>query len=226
MKKSGIVLVSGGMDSLVTAAMAAGECDELRFLHASYGQRTATRERDSFRLLAAHYDVSDTLEVSLNALAVIGGNSLTDLSIPVSEFDPASHVVPTSYVPFRNAHLLATAVSWAEGTGANRIYIGAVEEDSSGYPDCRRVFYDAFQRAIDLGTRDETHIEIITPVIDMRKADIVRQGIELGAPFELSWSCYRCEDVACGTCDSCALRLRAFREAGYTDPISYAEGSR
>lgn len=223
MSASGIVLVSGGMDSLVTAAVAARECQELRFLHATYGQRTQTRERDCYLRLAEHYNVTDKLEVSLDALAAIGGSSLTDHSMQVDDYDPAATGVPTSYVPFRNAHLLATAVSWAEATGANRIYIGAVEEDSSGYPDCRKTFYDAFQQAIDLGTKDETRIRIVTPVIDMRKAEIIRWGKELNAPFELSWSCYRREDKACGTCDSCVLRLRAFREAGMTDPIPYAE---
>ena len=222
MKKSGIVLLSGGMDSLVTAAVAARECDELRFLHASYGQRTARRERECYLELARHYNVTDKLEVSLRALAAIGGSSLTDRSMDVTDHDPSATGVPSSYVPFRNAHLLATAISWAEVVGANRVYIGAVEEDSSGYPDCRQTFYDAFQRAIDTGTKDETHIRIVTPVIGLNKAEIVKLGHELGAPFAHSWSCYRNDDVACGTCDSCVLRLRAFARAGLRDPIPYA----
>lgn len=221
-KPSGIVLVSGGMDSLVTAAVAARECGKLRFLHAGYGQRTEVRELAGFRRLAQHYRVTDALEIRLDALGRIGGSSLTDASLAVPDHDPAATGVPSSYVPFRNAHLLAAAVSWAEVVGAQRVYIGAVEEDSSGYPDCRETFYAAFQQAIDLGTKDDTHISIVTPVIHMNKADIVRLGLELGAPFELSWSCYRREDAACGTCDSCVLRIRAFRAAGVPDPIPYA----
>jgi len=154
-------------------------------------------------------------------LKQIGGSSLTDRQIPVTESNPGSPKIPTSYVPFRNAHLLSIAASWAEVIGAQLIYIGAVAEDSSGYPDCRPEFYEAFQRAIDVGTKPETRVEIVTPVIQMRKAEIVRRGLELAAPLKLTWSCYQAEDKACGQCDSCALRLRAFREAGIRDPIPY-----
>jgi 7-cyano-7-deazaguanine synthase len=147
---------------------------------------------------------------------------LTDAGIPVAEANLTSRAIPTSYVPFRNAHLLAIATSWAETIGAGRIYIGAVAEDSSGYPDCRPEFYQAFQQAIDTGTKPETKIEIVTPVIHLSKADIVRRGLELRAPLELTWSCYAAADRACGRCDSCALRLRAFEEAGTADPIPYA----
>ncbi|MDT5295099.1 MAG: 7-cyano-7-deazaguanine synthase [Acidobacteriota bacterium] len=217
-----VCLVSGGMDSCVTAAAAREENDELAFLHVSYGQRTEARERRAFEEIADFYRVSRRLVVSLEHLARIGGSSLTDSSIPVAEADLASPGVPTSYVPFRNAHLLAAATSWAEVIGARRIYIGAVAEDSSGYPDCRPVFYEAFQRVIDVGTRPETRVEIRTPVIHMRKSEIIRSGVQLGAPLRLTWSCYRAEDAACGRCDSCALRLRAFREAGLEDPIPYA----
>ncbi|MDT7780426.1 MAG: 7-cyano-7-deazaguanine synthase [Acidobacteriota bacterium] len=217
-----VCLVSGGMDSCVTAAIAREENDELAFLHVSYGQRTEARERRAFEELADFYGVRRRLVVSLEHLARIGGSSLTDPSIPVSEADLASRLIPTSYVPFRNAHLLAAATSWAEVNGARRIYIGAVAEDSSGYPDCRTEFYEAFQRVIDVGTRPETRLEIRTPVIGMSKSEIIRRGVELGAPLRLTWSCYRAEDSACGRCDSCALRLRAFREAGMEDPIPYA----
>jgi 7-cyano-7-deazaguanine synthase len=217
-----VCLVSGGMDSCVTAALAREENDELAFLHVSYGQRTEARERRAFEELAAHYGVARRLAVSIEHLARIGGSSLTDSSIPVSEADLESRRIPTSYVPFRNAHLLSIAVSWAEVIKAARVYIGAVAEDSSGYPDCRPEFYEAFQRVIDLGTRPDTRVEIRTPVIHMRKAEIIRRGAELAAPLELTWSCYRREDVACGRCDSCALRLRAFREAGRADPVPYA----
>ena len=217
-----ICLVSGGMDSCVTAAIAREENSELAFLHVSYGQLTEARERRAFEQLADHYGVRRRLAVSLAHLARIGGSSLTDPSIPVAEADLASLEIPTSYVPFRNAHLLAVATSWAEVSGASRIYIGAVAEDSSGYPDCRPEFYEAFQRVIERGTRPETRIEIRTPVIAYRKSEIIRRGLALQAPLALTWSCYRAEERACGRCDSCALRLRAFREAGVADPIAYA----
>lgn len=217
-----VCLVSGGMDSCVTAAIAGVENDELAFLHVSYGQRTEARERRAFEQIADHYGVKKRLAVSIEHLAKIGGSSLTDHSMPVSEPNLSSREVPASYVPFRNAHLLSIATSWAEALGAQRIYIGAVAEDSSGYPDCRPEFYAAFQRAIDVGTRPETNVEIVTPVIAMRKSDIVRRALELGAPLEFTWSCYQASEHACGRCDSCALRLRAFSEAGVRDPISYA----
>ncbi|HEX7313335.1 MAG TPA: 7-cyano-7-deazaguanine synthase QueC [Pyrinomonadaceae bacterium] len=217
-----VCLVSGGMDSCVTAAIARDENEEIALLHVSYGQLTEARERRAFEEIADFYKVSRRLVVSLEHLARIGGSSLTDASIPVSAADLASQEIPTSYVPFRNAHLLAAATSWAEVIGATGVYIGAVAEDSSGYPDCRPEFYEAFQRVIDVGTRPETRVRIGTPVIHMRKSEIIRRGLELGAPLALTWSCYRAEAIACGTCDSCALRLRAFREAGVADPIPYA----
>jgi len=217
-----VCLVSGGMDSCVTAAVAHEENEELAFLHVSYGQRTEARERRAFEELADHYQVTRRLVVSIEHLKTIGGSSLTDEQIPVAEANLASREIPTSYVPFRNSHLLSIATSWAEVIGAQRIYIGAVAEDSSGYPDCRPQFYEAFQRVIDAGTKPDTQIEIVTPVIHLRKSDIVKRGIELGAPLQLSWSCYQSESRACGHCDSCALRLRAFVEAGIKDPIQYA----
>ena len=219
--KLAICLVSGGMDSCVTAAIAHEENDELAFLHVSYGQRTENREYQSFEALADHFDVELRLVISLEQLARIGGSSLTDNSIPVTAADLSAPGIPSSYVPFRNAHLLAAAVSWGEVIGATSIYIGAVAEDSSGYPDCRPEFYDAFQKVLDIGTKPETHITIETPVIGMRKSEIVQRGLELGAPLHLTWSCYRESERACGNCDSCALRLRAFREAGSVDPIPY-----
>jgi len=216
-----VCLVSGGMDSCVTAAIAQEENDELAFLHVSYGQRTEKRERESFEAIADHFNVTSRLVISLEQLARIGGSSLTDNSIPVTAANLSAPGIPSSYVPFRNAHLLSAAVSWGEVIGANAIYIGAVAEDSSGYPDCRPEFYDAFQTVLDVGTKPETHITIRTPVIAMRKSEIVSRGIELGAPLHLTWSCYQQSELACGNCDSCALRLRAFREAGATDPIPY-----
>jgi 7-cyano-7-deazaguanine synthase len=221
-----ICLVSGGMDSCVTAAIAQRENDELAFLHVSYGQLTEKREREAFESISDHYQVKSRLVISMEQLARIGGSSLTDNDIPVTTPNLASSTIPSSYVPFRNAHLLAAAVSWGEVTGASAIYIGAVAEDSSGYPDCRPEFYAAFQSAIDRGTRPETHITIRTPVIDLRKSQIVRKGLALGAPLHLTWSCYQESELACGNCDSCALRLRAFREAGASDPIPYMLDSR
>lgn len=216
-----VCLVSGGMDSCVTAAIASEENDELAFLHASYGQRTEKRELEAFAALADFYNVKSRLVISLEHLARIGGSSLTDASIPVSSPDLVSRSIPSSYVPFRNAHLLAAAVSWGEVLNASAIYIGAVAEDSSGYPDCRPEFYEAFQNVLDIGTKPETRITIETPVIGMRKSEIIRKGIDLNAPLHLTWSCYQGSDSACGNCDSCALRLRAFREAGVPDPIPY-----
>lgn len=216
-----ICLVSGGMDSCVTAAIAQKENDELAFLHVSYGQLTEKRERQAFEAIADHFNVDLRLVISLEHLAKIGGSSLTDFSIPVSSPDLAASAIPSSYVPFRNAHLLSAAVSWGEVINAAAIYIGAVAEDSSGYPDCRPEFYDAFQKVLDIGTKPETRITIRTPVIHMRKSEIVRMGMDLRAPLHLTWSCYKESDLACGNCDSCALRLRAFREAGVKDPIPY-----
>jgi 7-cyano-7-deazaguanine synthase len=216
-----VCLVSGGMDSCVTAAIAERDVAELAFLHVSYGQRTEGRERRAFEALADHYRVDKRLVVSLAHLAQIGGSSLTDPEIEITQPNLHSQSIPTSYVPFRNAHLLSVATSWAEVIGARHIYIGAVAEDSSGYPDCRPEFYDAFERAIELGTKPSTSIQIRTPVINMKKSDIVRLGQDLQAPLQLTWSCYARSDSACGQCDSCALRLRAFRAAGVSDPIPY-----
>ena len=209
------------MDSCVSAAIASQECDEIACLHISYGQPTETRERQAFNDIAGHYGVKERLEVSIEYLAKIGGSSLTDENIAVTEADLDSTEIPTSYVPFRNANMLSIAVSWAEVLGATAIYIGAVAEDSSGYPDCRPAFYAAFQETINTGTKPDTHIEIRTPIIELSKAEIVRTGIELDAPLHLTWSCYRGEELACGTCDSCALRLRGFELAGVRDPIEY-----
>src|SRR5205085_73197 len=198
------------------------ENDDLAFLHVSYGQRTEKRERFAFEALADHFEVKSRLVISLEHLAQIGGSSLTDSSIPITTPNLSAVGIPSSYVPFRNAHLLSAAVSWSEVIGANAIYIGAVAEDSSGYPDCRPEFYAAFQKLIETGTKPETRIEIRTPIIDMTKAEIVRRGLELKAPLELTWSCYKSEDLACGVCDSCALRLRGFEQAETKDPIAYS----
>lgn len=217
-----VVCLSGGMDSAVTAALAALR-HELALLHANYGQRTEARELSSFEALAAHFGVPPErrLIVDFTSLRQIGGSSLTDRKVAVRHGEPEEGVVPTSYVPFRNAHLLAASTSWAEVLGATSIWVGAVEADSSGYPDCRPGFFAAFAEAIRLGTRPETRISIETPVIAMNKAEIIRRGLELGVPFASTWSCYEANDVACGGCESCRLRLAAFDRAGAKDPIPY-----
>ena len=217
-----IVLTSGGMDSCVTTAIAVRDSRRVGLVHVSYGQRTAARERSAFEAIADHYGIEARLATDIAYLTQIGGSSLTDPSLEIGEANLEATEIPTTYVPFRNAHLLAIASSWAEVLGAGRIYIGAVAEDSSGYPDCRPAFYEAFSRLIEVGTRPETRVEIVTPVIALRKSEIVQLGASLGAPLHLTWSCYRAEQVACGRCDSCALRLRGFREAGIDDPLPYA----
>jgi 7-cyano-7-deazaguanine synthase len=221
--KRAVVLLSGGMDSCVCAALAARDYSAAA-LHVSYGQRTEARERQSFLAICQSLNIQDRLIVRNEALRAIGGSALTDETIAVPTADPtgpAGHDIPVTYVPFRNAHFLAAAVSWAEVLGADKIYIGAVEQDSSGYPDCRPAYYEAFNQVIKAGTKQGT-IEIVTPLIHLRKAEIVRLGLELGAPFDLTWSCYSNQDQACGVCDSCVLRLRAFAAAGARDPIPYA----
>src|SRR5580693_2462726 len=222
-KPKGVVLLSGGMDSCVTAAIA-NQTHRLAALHVSYAQRTERRERRAFEEVADFYDVRERLAIRLDSFAQIGGSALTDERITIPESGAAlAHDagIPSTYVPFRNAHFLSAAVSWAEVIGANAIFIGALAEDSSGYPDCRPEYYRAFAELVRQGTKPETHIEIVTPVIAMRKFEIVRRGKQLGAPLNLTWSCYQLEDEACGTCDSCRLRLRAFVEAGLSDPIAY-----
>ncbi len=216
------------MDSCVCAATAVAHhgASNLALLHASYGQRTESREAKAFREIADYYEVKRRLMVRLDHFRAIGGSALTDASIAVPENELGSPAldgseIPVTYVPFRNAHFLSVGVSWAEAIGAGAIYIGAVAEDSSGYPDCRPQYYGVFQELIRAGTRPETKIEIVTPVIAMKKNEIIRKGIELGAPLHLTWSCYQNDDEACGVCDSCLLRLRAFSEAGIPDPIPY-----
>ncbi len=218
-----VVVLSGGMDSTVCATLAVRDFgpEHVAALHVSYGQRTETREQEAFTNICSRLGIEKRLFVRNQALSQIGGSALTDQSIAVPQAGPeiGAHV-PVTYVPFRNAHFLSCAVSWAEVLGATSIYIGAVQQDSSGYPDCRPEYYEAFNQLVKAGTKDGS-ISIQTPLIAMRKADIVRKGMEIGAPFDLSWSCYSRSDRACGECESCALRLRAFAEAGLEDPIPY-----
>jgi len=219
-KTRAVVLLSGGMDSCVCAALAARDHDAAA-VHVSYGQRTEERERRAFFAICDRLHIHDRLLVRNEALRAIGGSALTDDRIAVPEAAPQiGHSIPVTYVPFRNAHFLAVAVSWAEVLGADQVYIGAVQQDSSGYPDCRPEYYRAYNQVVRTGTR-EGRIEIVTPLIGLRKAEIVQLGLELGAPFDLTWSCYSREDVACGVCESCVLRLRAFASAGASDPIAY-----
>ena len=214
------MLLSGGMDSCVCAALAVRN-HYAAAVHISYGQRTEDREQRSFLAICERLEIHDKLIVRNEALRAIGGSALTDAGIPVPRAENVGHSIPATYVPFRNAHFLAVAVSWAETLDAEKVYIGAVEPDSSGYPDCRPAYYRAFNEVVKAGTK-EGRIEIVTPLIAMRKAEIVRLGLELGAPFDLTWSCYSRQDQACGVCDSCVLRLRAFEAAGVQDPIPYA----
>ena len=223
-----VVLLSGGMDSCVSTAIARERhgAGKIAVLHAGYGQRTQERERRAFEEIANFYEVHQRLVVQLDHFRAIGGSALTDKTISVPENELGApglggSAIPVTYVPFRNAHFLSVAVSWAEVIGAGAIYIGAVAEDSSGYPDCRPEYYRIFQELIRVGTRPETNIEIVTPVIGMRKSEIIRKGLDLKAPLHLTWSCYQTEDLACGACDSCLLRLRAFAEAGAADPLPY-----
>ncbi len=229
-ERKAVVLLSGGMDSCVCAAMAVERhgAANLALLHADYGQRTQARERQAFEAIGDFYNVGQRLVARLDYFRAIGGSALTDTRIAVPENELAegggeASTIPVTYVPFRNAHFLSVAVSWAEAIGAGAIYIGAVAEDSSGYPDCRPEYYRVFQELIRVGTRPETEIEIVTPVITLKKAEIIRRGLELGAPLELTWSCYQNDGAACGVCDSCLLRLRAFAEAGVPDPIPYQQ---
>jgi len=215
-----VVLVSGGLDSCVTAAIAAEEY-ELAFLHLNYGQRTEARERQAFFDLAEAFQAAHQLDVDITHLTKIGGSSLTDPEMQVTDADLENTEIPSSYVPFRNANILSIAVSWAEVLGATKLFIGAVSEDSSGYPDCRPEFFEAFNQVIATGTKPETRIEINTPIIHLKKEEIIQQGKALDAPLHLTWSCYQASDKACGVCDSCALRLRGFQRAGVEDPIPY-----
>jgi 7-cyano-7-deazaguanine synthase len=222
-----VVAVSGGMDSCVTAAIA-NQKYQLAFAHINYGQRTEKRELKAFNDIADFFNVKERLVIDYTHLSKIGGSSLTDKNITVSKADlsskrnlPAGRQVPTSYVPFRNANILSACVSWAEVLKAKAVFIGAVYEDSSGYPDCRPEFFSAFEKMVGLGTKPETKIKIETPVIHLSKSEIIKKGFELNAPLHLTWSCYQNEDKACGVCDSCALRLRGFQESGFVDPIKY-----
>ena len=229
-QRKAVVLLSGGMDSCVCAAIARERHGpaNVALLHAMYGQRTEKRERQAFEAIADFYRVRERLVVKLDHFRAIGGSALTDkaIKVPENELEASGSgggTIPVTYVPFRNAHFLSAGVSWAEAIGAGAIYIGAVAEDSSGYPDCRPEYYRVFQELIRVGTRPETEIEMVTPVIAMKKSEIVRRGRELDAPLQLTWSCYQGEELACGKCDSCLLRLRAFAEAGIADPIPYQE---
>jgi 7-cyano-7-deazaguanine synthase len=222
-----VVCLSGGMDSTVCATLAARDYDSYG-LHFSYGQRTEAHELQSARAVAAAVGLKELLELKTDLFRHIGGSALTDSSIAVPDADAMENTaerrgsdVPVTYVPFRNAHFLSAAVSWAEVLGAGTVFIGAVEQDSSGYPDCRPAYYDAFNRLIREGTKDG-EIAVVTPLIRLKKSEIVKLGVELGAPYHVTWSCYSGETEACGVCESCALRLRAFREAGAVDPIPYA----
>jgi 7-cyano-7-deazaguanine synthase len=224
MSRLAVVSLSGGMDSCVAASVAQSEGHGLALLHADYGQATEARERLAFEQIADHFRVPQDrrLAVPMQALKLIGGSSLLDAALPIERGSLDRAGVPGTYVPFRNAHLLAACVSWAEVIGAGRIFVGFVEGDSSGYPDCRKGFLRSFEAAANEGTRPETKVAIDAPLIDKTKAEIAQLGARLGSPLHLTWSCYASETLACGVCDSCLLRLRGFRLAGLRDPIPYA----
>lgn len=223
-KEIAIVLLSGGMDSLTVTALAHETHNEIVLLHLNYGQKTSHKERECFDKIADFYKVpsQNRKVIDMTFLSQIGGSSLTDGRIEVTKFDGDSDVIPSSYVPFRNTHIIAMAVSWAEVLNAKKIYIGANYEDSPGYPDCRPSYYQAYNELIKQGTK-AGDIQIETPVIMMKKSEIIQEAVRLKAPLELTWSCYARADRACGICDSCALRLRGFKEFGMEDPISYAK---
>jgi 7-cyano-7-deazaguanine synthase len=219
-KKFAVIAVSGGLDSCVTTAIAEQEY-EIALAHFNYGQKTEKRELKAFNEIADYYNVDKRLIIDYSHLSKIGGSSLTDKNIEISQADLISREIPTSYVPFRNGNILSACVSWAEVLKAEAVFVGAVFEDSSGYPDCRSSFFEAFEKMIDLGTKPETSIKIVTPIIHLSKAEIIKKGVELKAPIHLTWSCYQNEDKACGVCDSCAFRLRGFQQVGIEDPITY-----
>lgn len=223
MSKNAVILASGGMDSATAAAVANERGYELYFLHTSYGQRTESREYECAKAQAEYFDAADLLHLETDHLSKIGTSSLTDDSIDVEDADMESDEVPSSYVPFRNANLLAMATSYAEANNCDALFMGAHSEDFSGYPDCRPEFFEAFQQVVDVGTKDTTQISIEAPFVEWSKTDIAERGLELDVPYELTWSCYRDEEPACGTCDACAYRLQAFQRAGVRDPIDYAE---
>lgn len=211
------------MDSATAVFESMDRGYEPYFLHTSYGQRTETKERQCAEALATEVDAADVLHIETEHLAQIGASSLTDAEIEVSDAEMESDEIPTSYVPFRNANLVSMAVSYAEANDCSAVFVGAHSEDYAGYPDCRPEFFEAFQQVIDVGTKPETDISVVAPFVEWSKTEIAERGLELGVPYELTWSCYRANEPACGTCDSCAFRLQAFRQAGTTDPIEYAE---
>jgi len=219
--KKCVIVLSGGMDSTLCMAIAKDLGYQLAALHLNYGQLTEKREEKAFLDICEFYDVEEKIIVDTSFFKQIGGSGLTDNNVTIMDAELDNHTIPNTYVPFRNGNILAIAASWAEVIGAEAIFIGAVQQDSSGYPDCRKEFFDEFEKAINTGTKPETRINIITPIINFNKGDIVRRSKELGSPLHLTWSCYRNSDTACGTCDSCALRLRGFQQEGFEDPIPY-----
>lgn len=218
-----VVCVSGGLDSAALTAIALAECAPIvpAALHVNYGQRTEARELKAYHDLCDHFRIKNRLVADLPFFSEIASSSLTDRMMSVPDGAPGDGTIPSTYVPFRNGVILSIAAAWGETLGAERLYIGAVETDRAGYPDCRREFLDAMTVCINLGTRDDSVFEVCAPLVELTKAEIVRKGVELGVPFELTWSCYRNETAACGRCESCRLRLEAFAEADVTDPIHY-----
>jgi 7-cyano-7-deazaguanine synthase len=190
-------------------------------VHFNYSQRTQTKELEAFRKVTAHLGAMNSYEINLPFFGDIGASALTDKNITVPT-GGLTEGIPITYVPFRNGIFLSIATAIAEKEDANMIVIGAVEEDSSGYPDCREGFLDSYERTANLGTKEDTKIKIFAPLLHLSKEQIVKKASEIGVDLSITWSCYSSEDEACGVCDSCRLRLKGFEKAGLKDPIAYA----
>jgi len=220
MKKKAVCIISGGMDSALSAKIAQEDGYEIIALHFNYGQLTEKKELESFRKIVKSLSTVESYEIDLDFFKLIGASALIDSSLDVPT-DGIEDGVPITYVPFRNGIFISIATALAEKHGAEALYIGVVEEDSSGYPDCRDEYISSMQNSINLGTRDETRLEIKMPLVHLKKEHIVQKSLELGVPLQDTWSCYKREDVACGVCDSCRLRLKGFKKAGVSDLIIY-----
>ena len=220
-KKKAVCIMSGGMDSTLCAYMMRQEGYEIVGVHFNYAQRTEKKELACFENICDALGVEERYVLDMSFFKQLGASALTDASIEV----PTSGIeegVPVTYVPFRNGIFLSMASAIAEKEGAEAIAIGVVEEDSSGYPDCREAYIKSMQESVNLGTKESTRIEIKMPLVHLKKSQIVQKALELGVPLELTWSCYKNEEKACGVCDSCRLRLNGFAQAGVVDPITYA----
>ena len=218
--KKAICILSGGMDSTLASYMAKNDGYEIIAVHFNYGQRTQDRELKAFRDICDDLEILEKYEIDIPFFTQIGASALTDKNIDV----PTGGIeagVPITYVPFRNGIFLSITAAIAEKEGATAMYIGVVQEDSSGYPECTDSFINDMKKAINQGTKEDTHIDILTPLVHLSKAQIVQEALRLNVPLEHTWSCYKEETEACGVCDSCRLRLNGFKIANQIDPIAY-----